>query len=446
MIDYELIKRQVGEVLCHAANLSSIPALDEYMYEWEKNKARFIKLFHDQLILEMEEDVTFTLTEQEKEDKFDAFLKFTREDAYYRPDTINPDIIDFIQNNHDTFYDNQVSWAKDSSHIGMKLTRALKFYISDKGLLDSYQTELSRILQQNKLTGKLCLSVHPLDYLSSSENVSNWRSCHALDGEYAAGNLSYMMDSSTIICYLRSSESENYHLPHFPASIGWNNKKWRMLLHVNTSNNALMISRQYPFFTSEGPALVKQIYETVAERHFTDFTYKPFSNIRDYKGDVLYSLSEQYIIVRNKPIPLKNVVHQVKNSMNYNDVLYSTVCDPSMAIEVIPWYLEPTDIEPFEIGHEVKCLSCGNKLLSPDMGGMRCSRCAEPAEYCAYCGDAILDDDDIHWLNDEPYCDYCWDTHVNYCSHCQSYVVDDDMEHGMCKNCNKIEEEEGGEC
>ena len=92
MIDYELIKRQVGEVLCHAANLSSIPALDEYMHEWEKNKARFIKLFHDQLILEMEEDVTFTLTEQEKEDKFDAFLKFVREDAYYRPDTVNPDI------------------------------------------------------------------------------------------------------------------------------------------------------------------------------------------------------------------------------------------------------------------------------------------------------------------------------------------------------------------
>ena len=149
--------------------------------------------------------------------------------------------------------------------------------------------------------------------------------------------------------------------------------------------------------------------------------------------------------MRNKPVLLTNVVHQVKNSMNYNDVLYSTVCDPSMAIEVIPWYLEPTDIEPFKIGHEVKCLSCGNKLLSPDMGGMRCSRCAEPAEYCVYCGDAILDDDDIHWLNDEPYCDYCWDTHINYCPHCQTYVVDDDMEHGMCENCDKIEEEEEGE-
>ena len=28
------------------------------------------------------------------------------------------------------------------------------------------------------------------DYLSLSENAFNWRSCHALDGEYRAGNLS----------------------------------------------------------------------------------------------------------------------------------------------------------------------------------------------------------------------------------------------------------------
>ena len=440
MIDYELIKRQVGEVLCYAAHVSNIPMLDEYMHEWEMNKARFIKLFGDQLIYETGGDITLALTEEEKEDKFQTFLRFVRDDMGYHPDTINPDLDNFIQENHSTFYDNRVSWAKDSSHIGMKLTRALKFYISDKEILDSYQTELSRILQQNKLTGKLCLSVHPLDYLSSSENVANWRSCHALDGEYAAGNLSYMMDPSTIVCYLRSNEGKNYHLPHFPASVEWNNKKWRMLLHVNATNNALMISRQYPFFTSEGPALVKFMYETVADCVFSDFKYKPFSCIRDYDGRVLYTLSEKYIIVRSKPVPLAKMVIQADNSMNYNDVLYSTVCEPSMAIEMPPWYLEPTEIKPFKIGHSVKCLECGDTLLSPEMGGLRCVHCVEPAGYCAYCGEAILNDDDIRWVNDEPFCEYCWETHVDYCPHCQNYVVDDNMRNGRCAHCN---EEEG---
>ena len=47
------------------------------------------------------------------------------------------------------------------------------------------------ILQDVKVSGDLVLSVHPLDYLSISDNNHNWYSCHSLDGEYGAGNLGY---------------------------------------------------------------------------------------------------------------------------------------------------------------------------------------------------------------------------------------------------------------
>lgn len=448
VIDYDVIKSQVNEVLCHAANVSRVPALDDYMKEWRKNKERFIKMFNDQLIVEIEEDITFTLTDEEKEKKFDDFVRILIEDSYYKPsDILDPKVVDFINNNHDSFYDNTVTWAEDSSLIGMKLTRALKFFIHDKAVLDAYQTEMSRILQQNKVTGKFCLSVHPLDYLSSSENVSNWRSCHALDGEYAAGNLSYMMDPSTIVCYLRSSEGENYHLPHFPSSVTWNNKKWRMLLHVNESNNALIISRQYPFFTSEGPNLAKQVYETVSKKHFSDFYYKPFSRVfLGPNSETVYSLNEKYIVICGEPVPLKTLVHEVKNSMNYNDVLYSSVCDPQMALDIdLHWCVDASKVLPFEIGHAVKCVECGYDLLDSEMGGFRCPNCAEPREYCVYCGDPVYEDDDIHWLNGEPYCDHCWDMHVSYCEHCDSYVVDDDMRNDMCEHCNEQREEIEGD-
>lgn len=84
------------------------------------------------------------------------------------------------------------------------------------------------LIQEDKVTGILCLSIHPLDYLSLSENTYNWRSCHALDGEYRAGNLSYMMDNTTVVCYLKGEDEAE--LPHFPAEVKWNSKKWRMLL------------------------------------------------------------------------------------------------------------------------------------------------------------------------------------------------------------------------
>ena len=89
------------------------------------------------------------------------------------------------------------------------------------------------ILQEDKIEGTLCFSVHPLDFLSSSENTYNWRSCHSLDGEFCAGNLSYMADSATMICYLKSDKEEI--LPRFPEDIPWNNKKWRVFLEAQIS-------------------------------------------------------------------------------------------------------------------------------------------------------------------------------------------------------------------
>ena len=90
----------------------------------------------------------------------------------------------------------------------MKLVRAFKFFETDKELLNEIQSVASMIIQEDKIEGTLCLSVHPLDFISSSENTHNWRSCHALDGEYRAGNLSYMLDKTTVMCYLNSIKEE----------------------------------------------------------------------------------------------------------------------------------------------------------------------------------------------------------------------------------------------
>ena len=125
--------------------------------------------------------------------------------------------------------------------------KALKFFIDNEGALRHYQDRISNIIQANSFSGILCLSIHPLDYLSSSENMSNWRSCHALDGEYAAGNLSYMTDPSTIICYLKSNDENDVILPMFPPDVPWNSKKWRCLLHFSDDKDMMFMSKHYPF-------------------------------------------------------------------------------------------------------------------------------------------------------------------------------------------------------
>ena len=153
-------------------------------------------------------------------------------------------------------------------------------------------------IQENKVTGTLCFSVHPLDFLSSSENNYNWRSCHALDGEYRAGNLSYMLDKSTIICYLKGAEKVK--LPLFPEYIPWNNKKWRVLLHFSENWDIIFAGRQYPFESEEGIEIVRTLLLSKINKDV--FSYCKWTDPVIYEipdsYDHEYDLLHPYIAIR----------------------------------------------------------------------------------------------------------------------------------------------------
>lgn len=210
--------------------------MDELIENWYKAKEKFIRHFGGTPIYEVGK-VSFHLSVDQKRSRVNDFVD--RVVNTYG----NGRLGDFINDNLDGFFDNQV--VKDYENIprGMKLVKAFKFFEPhSKTTLERLQNEASRIIQEDKIEGILCLSVHPLDFLSSSENTYNWRSCHALDGEYRAGNLSYMCDESTIMCYLKT-EAGDMKLEHFPANVRWNSKKWRMLLHFSENTDMIMAGR-----------------------------------------------------------------------------------------------------------------------------------------------------------------------------------------------------------
>ena len=151
--------------------------------------------------------VFFEFIKHDKEIKVDDFANLVEQNYS------NPGLADFISSQREGFFTNRVinSTVTDNGDKipkDMKLLKAFKFFESNKETLEALQAAASMIIQEDKVEGTLCLSVHPLDFLSASENNHNWRSCHALDGEYRAGNLSYMTDSCTIMCYLKSDKDE----------------------------------------------------------------------------------------------------------------------------------------------------------------------------------------------------------------------------------------------
>lgn len=360
----------------------------------------------------------------------------------------------FITQNALSFQDNivRIPWEEKKIPKGSKLIKAFKHFAQGQALED-IQNRASQIIQENCVTGTLCFSVHPLDYLSSSENTYNWRSCHALDGEYRAGNLSYMCDKSTIICYLRGAE--NVKLPMFPEDVPWNNKKWRVLFHISDDWDLIFAGRQYPFSSREGiDNARKWLLATLHKEPWTycDWTDPVVAEVPDSYGHT-YDLNSDYIMIRGQLLELPGLVIDCPNPLHFNDILRSSCYKPHYtAYNNRPWFKE--NVSKVHVGAECKCLRCGQAPIRITESFM-CDDCdIQYGEFnqdiyttCDCCGRRIFIEDAIDVENEE-ICEECLRNECFYCEECEEphfndskvYIEEEDIY--VCSRCAENREDD----
>lgn len=399
------IKEQVKRVISYSQDMNN-PKVDKLINIWYNNKKDIYDIFNHKLILESDSLVEVDMEQDEIDARIEKFL----DDIFNRG---YPSLHRFVLLNKNHFCENIV--PEDYITLngikipkGMKITKAFKFFVDDKEELDIIQTMASRIIQEKKITGYLCLSIHPLDYLSSAESTYNWRSCHALDGEHRAGNLSYMLDKSTIVCYLRGEHETK--LPHFPSSVSWNSKKWRMLLHLSDNYDAMFAGRHYPFFSKSLMIKVKKMFvasylNSIRVNEY--YYYPPVIWSKWHNDDITtahfkvnneddFSTITRFIPMNHWIYPINKLVTDTREPLHFNDILYSSVYEH-------PYYAwressNGGDIH-FTIGHSVPCLCCERYHIS-DPSMMICSDC-DTTDYitCEFCGERIPEDEAI-WIDE----------------------------------------------
>lgn len=453
---YEDIKQQFKSVISYSQNIPD-PKVDVLFREWETNKEKFINRFGG-LIYEWSEPIEFTLDDAQKRQRAMEFAT-TVSDTFN-----NPVLAEFIDENLDGFFENKVVKTVPNSEIpqGMKLLKAFKYFEPNKAALRSIQDLASNIIQENKIKGTLCFSVHPLDFLSSSENTYNWRSCHALDGEYRAGNLSYMIDNCTFMVYLKGADNQK--LYGF-GPVEWNSKKWRMLIHAAEDDSIMFAGRQYPFSSKSGIDTVLNIYNNLMmmgkkEYPWISSWYKYAGWRADYVDSYVpydatdmedaVSLATRYIVYDNQLVDIRRVVREGPNCLNYNDILKSTCYKYPYYTIYDPYSYHSVDhllTHPIVVGEEVPCLHCGEELIhNPET--MRCDDCE--LEYgteendvyssCDCCGARIYVDDAICVGDDgDLICDSCFHAHAFVCDCCGNVYYEADRVFVPDKN----SEEEG---
>ena len=115
------------------------------------------------------------------------------------------------------------------------ITKIAQKYDCDAQMLENFRLWHSRMLNQKYMDGELCLSIHPLDFMTMSDNDNNWESCMKwIDvGEYRCGTVECMNSPVVLVAYLHSPA----HIMKRPSCLlskdwEWNSKKWRELFII----------------------------------------------------------------------------------------------------------------------------------------------------------------------------------------------------------------------
>ena len=280
---------------------------------------------------------------------------------------------------------------------GTKLGKVFLKYAKDSGLLEKIgqnEEQLNSVfsiflqsIRSEKLTFRI--SAHPLDYLLISENTTGWRSCHSIDGIHRAGNLSYLIDPSTVVAYVYKSFGEF-------MGITWPRKMWRQLIFIDVDNAVAVFQREYPDRNKNFATTIRKIVEKLlAKYHHVD--------------------NAKWLLKENPIDPV-----EICSRLPYIDYAETRIRLDGVSPEVPPL---------IKVGARVPCPNCGQRaILDPQC--FLCEDCGEnDVIRCANCG-FILDENDAIWYEDEPYCEDCFYELFGYCDNCGEYYPRENITRG----------------
>lgn len=256
---------------------------------------------------------------------------------------------------------------------------------------ESFRRAHSLALNQKMVRGNLCLSIHPLDFITMSDNECGWSSCMSWmeeAGDYRLGTIEMMNSDSVIIAYIEAKED----MCIANAGDKWNNKRWRQLIVVTPE--LILGNKQYPYFNDvvQGTAL-RWIRDLAAG---TDFSDTPHMSYGPYEDESVQINNQNNNVIGNR---------RVHFNLYMGGYMYNDIYDLRLGFLKRNW--DGTDLT-IDLSGPAVCTSCGDIIPYNvvESSWTTCRDC-NGVWLCSRCGD---------WHYGEPY--YAADTDRNYCEYC----------------------------
>lgn len=270
---------------------------------------------------------------------------------------------------------------------GMKPLKALAklnkiYHFCDEETFEEFRIFHSQILNQKKLSGNLTISIHPLDYMTMSDNWCGWRSCMSWENEgcYRMGTVEMMNSPVIVVAYLTADKDMKIN------NLPWNSKKWRQLFIIN--DELIASIKSYPYVNDTLTKEVIYFLNELAKENWNGQNYH-IEKLLDYENKSGYYFDFQ-------------------TGYMYNDFGTTT--------HYIA--LKDLDQKEYDINYSgtTECMCCGEEIYhdyynEDDANTLCCNSCSNHI-HCCCCEDRIdLDWDEHYYLDGELLCKEC------YCEH-----------------------------
>lgn len=278
---------------------------------------------------------------------------------------------------------------------------------------EDFRLKHSLILNQKTVKGTLHLSIHPLDFITMSDNNCGWNSCMSWidNGSYRRGTVEMMNSPCVLIAYISAKQ------PYIINHKQWNSKKWRELFIV--TKDIISNVKGYPYFNDEFDSMIINWIRKLAKNNLNlDFE----NNQHEIQAGVpIKDFDEEFSVWYH-------------TEAMYNDCYEQTVCFSNNFLKEEEE--NPSDLNIYYSGLST-CMICGEENDFTNESALSCEECSSIV-YCDHCGEAIYNESDMVKINDNIYCQYCYEDNFSECPNCGEIVGNEEINHVYLAVKNKI--------
>ena len=409
LTDQEIIKNFITQNATRFNQELQLRApLSHIMRDWETEKSHWLyKLLGNNITIskpyswavrredrieEMKRVLTRTLFGREFYEKWMKLIdtlahnhELTRDGNYYNLQSLPGDSWRLVDNVCGLRYDVPMPDGKKYKvEPNTKAIRAIKKIAEAYNIpgVVEFVNKHSQALNRPDRDVEITLSIHPMDYMTMSEN-STWSSCMKWSdvGDYRQGTVEMMNSSCVVVAYISWSE---YGLT------GWNDKKWRKLFIVDES--LILGVRGYPYEDDNLDVVIMEWLKELAE---TNLGWSYEDKMIWAEGDdgerVVWYEDDNYNEVGS---------FEIETGFMYSDFYNKH-----------PLYLSKTTEYGCTLCYSGRsmCMLCGDTLYWDDASGctLACYDC-EPVAYCACCSEDYPSNE-MMLVDGEHICPHCYE-------------------------------------